>query len=160
MQKSYQHEIPKSRVNILLNIEKNGALEKIELPFKMLVMGKFSEKGSRSRIAFRDRINVDKENLNEVLQKISPELSFHIPGFTPDSSELPIQLKFEHYQDFSPEHIVLQVSYLKRLASARNLLKELKSHVLDNEALKQALSEMVKHPDQAKKICEEFHENN
>jgi len=38
---SFQNEIPPARVNIKLDIDKGGAQKKVELPFKMLVLGDF-----------------------------------------------------------------------------------------------------------------------
>jgi len=141
---SYTNELPKSRINITLNVEKNGSQKKIELPFKLLVLGKFSEQGERPLIGLRNRLNVNKENLNNILKKLSPTLTFTVPNhMNQKSSELKVNLKFRHYNDFRPENIAKQIAPLERLIAIRNLLKELKSQMIDNKSLQKVLSNIV-----------------
>ena len=44
MSESFQNEVPKSRVNIKLDLHTGGAQKKVELPLKLLVVGDFSNR--------------------------------------------------------------------------------------------------------------------
>ena len=57
---SFQNEIPKARINITLDVETNGSQRKMELPLKLLVLGKFSQDADKSDIASRKKINIEK----------------------------------------------------------------------------------------------------
>jgi len=98
-----------------------------------------------------------KENLNDVMKKFSPRLSLKIPDLVFKKSDyLDINLTFERYQDFRPENILMQVDFLKRLVAARNLLKELKSHIIDSESLRKSLEELVRSKIKAQSVYKEL----
>ncbi len=44
MRSNFQDEVPKSRINITLDVDVGGAASKKELPLKMLVLGDFLQK--------------------------------------------------------------------------------------------------------------------
>ena len=43
MSKSFQNEVPPSRINIKLDLHTGGAQKKVELPLKLLVTGDYSK---------------------------------------------------------------------------------------------------------------------
>lgn len=144
MTNSYQKEIPKARINITLDVETGGALKKKELPLKLLVLGNFSEGKTQGSVATRERINIHKNNFDQVLNDLSPSLKLNVPNtLKKDSSELSIDLNFKQFKDFHPDEIISQIPQLKKLISMRNLLKDLKSNLIDNHAFRKELEKLA-----------------
>lgn len=134
----------KPRVHIKYEIEtENGTLSK-ELPFVVGVMGDFSADAEKKSFKDRKFIQVDKENFNDVMKKMGPELQFRVKNTLIDKdSELPVNLKFNSLDDFSPENIVLQVPELKKLIELREKLRELVTQVDLSESLEGALEKIL-----------------
>ena len=63
---SFQNEVPKTRVNITLDLHTGSAQKKVELPLKLMVMGDYSN-GEEQR-----KVNVHKKNFNSVLRGACP----------------------------------------------------------------------------------------
>ncbi len=144
MSESYQNEIPKARVNIALSVEKGGATERKELPLKLLAVGDFSNGKGKGKILNRQRINIHKNNLNQVLKDLSPEVNMVVDNkITNDNTELGIKLQFQTFNDFTPEKIAAQIPELNNLIAMRNLLKDLKSNLLDNTHFRQQLEKII-----------------
>ncbi len=145
MAKSFQKEIPKARVNITLDLETGGAKKKKELPLKVLALGDFSRGKTTGPVAERERIDINKNNFDNVLKELSPELKLTVPNaIKNDGTEIKANLKFNSYKDFHPENIAEQIPELKNLLAMRNLLKDLKSNVLDNTAFRKELEKILK----------------
>lgn len=75
---SYQEEIPKARINLRLSLHTGGAQKKVELPLKLLVAGDFSNGLGNRPMSERDKINVNKNNLNSVLSELSPSVNLFV----------------------------------------------------------------------------------
>lgn len=151
MADSFQKEIPRARVNITLDIEKNGAQRKKELPLKLLVVGDFSGGKTKRAVADRERINIDKNNFDKIIAEFAPELNFTVPNkIKNDNSEMKISLKVSALQNFHPESIVGQVPELRNLLAMRNLLKDLKANLLDNIEFRRQLERIVKSKQETK----------
>jgi type VI secretion system protein ImpB len=145
MADSFQNEIPKARVNITLDLETGGARKKLELPMKMLAIGDFSGGKTTGRVADRERININKETLEQVMADFSPEAKFSVDNaIKNDGSEIGVSLKFDKFEAFTPERVARQVPELDNLLAMRNLLKDLKSNLLDNGKFRRELERIVK----------------
>jgi type VI secretion system protein ImpB len=144
MADSFQNEIPKARVNITLDVETNGARKKLELPLKMLVMGDYSNRKSDQKIADRERININKTNLDSVLKDMSPQVKYSVPNLiSDDDSDLMVNLNIDSFKSFHPENVASQIPELHKLLAMRNLLKDLKSNLLDNTKFRKELESIV-----------------
>ncbi len=144
MVNSYQNEIPKARVNITLDVDTGGFLEKKELPLKLLAMGNFSHSNSKTAIASRERININKNNFDQIIGDLAPSLKINVPNtIAQDDSELQLNLKFKSLKDFQPDNIINQVSELRRLLAMRNLLRDLKANLLDNKSFRSELEKII-----------------
>lgn len=153
MADSYQKEIPKARVNITLDLETGGARKKKELPLKLLVMGDFSHGKTIGPVAERERIDINKNNFDKVFEKLSPELNLVVNNaIKNDGSELRVNLKFTKEKDLHPEEIVMQVPELRKLLAMRNLLKDLKSNIIDNKTLRAELEKLAKDQETLKNL--------
>jgi len=142
---SFQNEIPRARVNIALELETGGATVKKELPLKLLVMGDFSNGKGEGELAERQRVNITKNNLEQVMRDLSPEVHFSVPNrIKPDSdTDLKIDLSFKDFKDFHPEQVAAQIPEVSSLLAMRNLLKDLKSNLLDNSALRKEVERIM-----------------
>lgn len=157
MADSFQKEIPKARINLSLDVETGGAKKKVELPLKLLVMGDFSSGKGKGRLAERERIGITKNNFEAVLKDLSPEASFDVPNVVRgDGSELPVHLKFDSMASFHPEQVANQIPELHSLMAMRNLLKDLKSNLVDNAKFRKELEKIVKSRPELEGLREEL----
>jgi type VI secretion system protein ImpB len=145
MAESFQKEIPKARVNITLDVETGGAKKKLELPMKLLVMGDFSNGKTQGRVAERERININKENFGSVMTNLAPDLDFNVENkMNEDGNDIRVQLKIDSMKSLDPEVVAEQIPELHKMLAMRNLLKDLRSNILDNGSLRRELEKIVK----------------
>jgi len=103
------------RVQITYDVEIGDAIEKKELPFVVGLLADLSGDQVDSKPKLRDRrfVEIDRDNFNEVMAKISPKVGVKIPDVLKGDGELKIDLEFRKFDDFHPESIVKQVPRLK-----------------------------------------------
>ncbi len=119
MSGNFQNEIPPARVNIALNVDKGGAQKKLELPMKMLVMGDFSQKGDTTRLADKEKISVNKDNFNQVMESLDLGVTMSVENkLNPDGGDIKVNLKFKDMKSFDPIEVVKQVPQLSNLLAA------------------------------------------
>ncbi|WP_312454041.1 type VI secretion system contractile sheath small subunit [Pseudescherichia sp.] len=144
---SYQEEIPKARINLRLSLHTGGAQKKVELPLKLLVAGDFSNGQENRPVSERDKINVNKNNLNSVLSELSPSVNLSVENtLAGDGSEESIHLSFKDMKDFEPEQVARQIPQLKAMLAMRSLLRDLKSNLLDNATFRRELEVILRDP--------------
>ncbi len=157
MANSFQNEIPKARVNITLDVESNGAKTQKELPMKLLAMGDFSHGQAQEPLADRERIDINKNNFNEIMSALSPTVALQVNNkINPNQSTLNCHLSFQSIKDFAPEKIVERVPVLNKLLAMRHLLKDLKANVLDNQSFRKQLESILKDRDQTQSLTGEL----
>jgi type VI secretion system protein ImpB len=145
MAESFQKEIPKARVNITLDVETGGAKKKLELPMKLLVMGDFSNGKTTGRVAERERININKDNFESVMSNLAPKLDYHVENkMNSDGNDIHVQLEVDSIKSLDPEVVAEQIPELHKMLAMRNLLKDLRSNILDNGSLRRELEKIVK----------------
>ncbi|SEP03131.1 type VI secretion system contractile sheath small subunit [Aquisalimonas asiatica] len=156
---SYQHEVPKSRVNITLDVDTGGAKKTLELPLKMLVLGDYSNGKGEGRILERERISIDKNNLDSVLGTLSPRVEATVENtLKKDGSDIKVDLTFDSYKAFSPEEVARQIPQVNNMLAMRNLLKDLKSNVLDNARFRRELERIVQNQPELEQVMGELKE--
>src|SRR5579862_6550019 len=69
---------PKERVNIRYKPATGDAKEEVELPFKMVVTGDFTQRSDDTPVEERARIEVNKDNFNDVLKAQNIELKLRV----------------------------------------------------------------------------------
>lgn len=145
MSSNYQKEIPQARINITLDLETGGARRKAELPLSLLVVGDFSQGKTTGVVAERQKINVHKDNLNKVLSDLSPLVQMTVANkIQKEGGDISVKLQFDSMKDFHPEKIVQQVPELRKLLAMRNLLKDLRSNIIDNTQFRKELEKILK----------------
>ncbi|QGX92457.1 type VI secretion system contractile sheath small subunit [Tatumella sp. TA1] len=144
---SFQGEVPKARINLKLDLHTGGAQKKTELPLKLLTVGDFSNGRENRPLSERNKVNVNKNNFNSVLAELSPSVNLPVPNtLAGDGSEENVALTFRDMKDFEPEQVARQIPQLKAMLAMRNLLRDLKSNLLDNQAFRKELEKILLDP--------------
>lgn len=142
---SFQREIPKSRVSITLDLHTGGAQKKIELPLKLLVAGDFSAGREQAPLAERHKVSINRNNFDAVLADFAPDLRIEARNtLADDDMALPVNLSFRSMKDFEPERVARQIPELQALLAVRNLLRDLKSNLLDNGTFRREFERILK----------------
>ncbi|MFF6013170.1 type VI secretion system contractile sheath small subunit [Rahnella sp. R3(2024)] len=157
MSNSFQEEIPKARVNIKLDLHTGGAQKKVELPLKLMVMGDYSNGKETRPLSEREKVNINKNNFNSVLADFSPSLNLTVENtLSGDRSEESIKLNFKEMKDFEPERVARQIPQLRAMLAMRNLLRDLKSNLLDNATFRKELETILKDPSLSNELRSEL----
>lgn len=117
VQKKLQRIRP-PRVQLTYDVEIGDAKEAKELPFVVGVMGDFSAASELERTKLKDKkfINVDLDNIDEVMESLSPRAAFQVDNtLTEEGGKMAVDLTFKSMEDFRPENVVQQVDPLKKL---------------------------------------------
>ncbi|WP_199608573.1 type VI secretion system contractile sheath small subunit [Flocculibacter collagenilyticus] len=143
MSDTFQKEIPRARVNISLELETNGASKKNELPLKMLLVGDYSNGQNEADFTERERVAIDKNNVSQVLKDMAPKAKFMVDDKINGEGAIGVNLTFDSFDSFDPEHVAAQVPELNKMMAMRNLLRDLKSNLLDNSSLRKELERVL-----------------
>lgn len=142
---SFQNEVPKARVNIKLDLHTGGAQKQVELPLKLMVLGDYSNGREQCSLSERDKIDINKNNFDSVLGEFAPGLKLAVNNTLADNvSETSVELRFQSMKDFEPEQVARQIPHLRALLAMRNLLRDLKSNLLDNVTFRHELERILK----------------
>jgi type VI secretion system protein ImpB len=153
---SFQNEVPAARINLKLDVGKGNAKKKIELPLKMLVMGDFSQRKKEGRLADREKISINKNNFGQVMENMGLKATFNVDNKLTGQGDVAVDLNIKNVDAFKPESVAKNVPALSRLLAARNLLKDLKSNILDNREFRKRLEDVIKDPATAKALQDEL----
>ncbi|WP_268797278.1 type VI secretion system contractile sheath small subunit [Pseudomonas huanghezhanensis] len=154
---SFQNEVPKARVNIKLDLHTGGAQKKVELPLKLMVMGDYSNGREQRPLSERSKVDINKNNFDNVLADFAPELKFAVENtLLGDASDTPVELNFQSMRDFEPEQVARQIPQLRALLAMRNLLRDLKSNLLDNATFRVELERILKDDDLSNELRAEL----
>ena len=159
---SLQHtldRVRRPRVQLTYDVETGGAMEKKDIPFVVGVMGDLSGQPKDTPKPLKDRkfVPIDRDNFNEVLSKAEPRLAFKVPNrLTGEEGQLPVELNFEHIDDFEPARVAGQIPALKEILDVRARLSELLGKMEGNDKLDQLLCEVLSNSEQASTLAEEM----
>lgn len=162
MADSLQHKLDRvrrPRVQITYDVETNGALQKVELPFVVGVLADLSGQPKEGLKPVKDRkfVNVDRDNFDDVLAKSAPRLAFRVDNkLTKDNTELAVELNFKSMEDFSPAKVAEQVAPLKELLDMRQRLSQLLNKMEGNDKLEQLLSDVLGSTEKAAALAKEM----
>jgi type VI secretion system protein ImpB len=120
-------------------------LRKKELPFVVGLMSDLSGDPVEPLPKLRDRrfVEIDRDNFNEVMEKITPRLDLKVSDVMKGEGDLKIELEFKEFGDFHPEAIVKKIPRLAKLLEARQNLRDLLSKLDGNDDLNDLLSDVV-----------------
>lgn len=142
---SYQNEVPKARINIKLDLHTGGAQRKLELPLKLMVMGDYSNGREQRPLSERGKVAIDRNNFDSVLAEFGPAVQLQVPDtLAAEPGDTGVALSFRCMKDFEPEQVARQMPSLRALLAMRNLLRDLKSNLLDNATFRRELERILK----------------
>jgi type VI secretion system protein ImpB len=143
--------VRKPRVHIIYDVETEGAVVQKELPFVVGVMGDFSGDPTQPLKPLNDRkfIQIDRDNLDEVMAKMTPGLRMKVDNtLADDGSQMSVELAFKSMADFEPAAVVQQVEPLRKLLDVRNQLRDLLSKADRSEDLENLLEQVLTNQEQ------------
>jgi type VI secretion system protein ImpB len=153
---------PKERVNIVYRPATGDAKEDVELPFKQLVLGDFTQTEDDRQLEEIKPISVDKDNFNSVLQSHNLTLNVNVANHLSPSKEgqepeeMAVSLKFQDLKDFDPDSIVTQVPELRELIALRDALKALKGPLGNIPDFRKRLQEIIRNDATREKLLSEL----
>jgi type VI secretion system protein ImpB len=139
-----------ARVNIAISDGLRGGAEP-ELPFRVLVMGDYTQKDDKRDIYDRRPVDINKSNFDSVMQSFNLSLDLSVPDRISGEGEMPVSLRFGTLKDFRPESIARQVPQLKKLLELRDAMKALRPKMGDKAAQKELMG-AIKDPEVRDKI--------
>ncbi len=152
--------VRKPRVHIKYEVETEGAVVEKELPFVVGVMSDLSGNNpTEPKEALKDRrfIQIDRDNFNEILARMTPGLAFKVDNvLNDDGSELSVELKFSSMEDFEPGRVVEQIEPLRKLLETRNKLRDLLTKVDRSEDLEAVLERVLQSTEDLDKLKAEL----
>jgi type VI secretion system protein ImpB len=157
-ERSFQNEIPPSRVNIRYVKYTGGAQEKVELPLKLLLLGDYTLREDDTPLDERKKISINKDNFAAVMREQKLKLSMVVPNQLSgrEGEEMRVDLDIESLDAFNPDSIVQNVPELKKMIEIRELLSDLKARVITNRKFRLALENIVKDKGQVEAIMSEL----
>jgi type VI secretion system protein ImpB len=143
------------RVQITYDVEIGDAVEKKELPFVMGVLADLAghPDGTPSKLKDRRFVEIDRDNFNQIMEKIGPRLDLSVEDRLKGEGEIKVELNFKQFSDFHPEAIVQQIPRLSKLLEARTQLRDLLSKLDGNDELNQLLAVVAIDQDELKKLA-------
>ncbi|UFH51055.1 type VI secretion system contractile sheath small subunit [Pseudomonas sp. KNUC1026] len=155
--RSFQHEVPKARVNIKLDVHTGGAQKKVELPLKLLMLADYSNGREQRPLAERAKVSINRNNFDSVLADYAPRARFEVANALAEGQgEWALDLAFNCLKDFEPEQVARQVPQLRALLAMRNLLRDLKSNLLDNATFRAELERILLDPQLSQGLRDEL----
>jgi type VI secretion system protein ImpB len=163
MSESLQHKLDRvrrPRVQITYDVETNGAMQKIELPFVVGVLADLSAQSKEPLKSLKERkfTNVDRDNFNDVLQRSAPRLAMKVDNKLTGEGDtkLAVELNFQNMDDFEPARVAEQVPALKELLEMRQRLTQLMSKMEGNDKLEALLADVMQNNEKAVALAKEM----
>jgi type VI secretion system protein ImpB len=148
MTPSYSHNIErrrKERVHIHYELDGDG-LRLPEVPYIVGVLANLSGDNASALppLADREFMEIEQQNFDKVMKATAPGLTYMVPNkLTNDGTKLGVNLRFQSFQDLSPDKVAEQIEPCKQLLEERALLKELLNKLPANRALREELTTIL-----------------
>jgi type VI secretion system protein ImpB len=154
---SIQHKLSRvrpPRVQITYDVEIGDAIESKELPFVMGIMADLSSNPEEPLPRVKDRkfVEIDRDNLNDVLESSNARLEYSVPNRLDGEGNLKVELNFKDMEDFDPLSLVEQIDPLKQLFEARQRLADLLAKLDGNDELDDHLQQILDNTNELKEI--------
>jgi len=150
-------DLPDERIVITYEDYTGDALEKVELPFKLLLCGDYSMGTSMDReqdIEVRRIRDINEENLNAHMKEMGIHLNLKVPNVLVNGDEeLNVDVPIEGMHSFSPDSIARTVPAMKTLMDIRDALKEIGALASNDRNVLKLLEEVLKDPAAAKRLA-------
>lgn len=158
---SLQHKLDRvrrPRVQITYDVETEGAMQKIELPFMVGVLADLSGQRREPLPPLKDRsfMPIDRDNFNDILSRSAPRLAFRVANrLTDPNSKIGVELNFNHMDDFEPARVAEQVPALKELLAVRSRLNQLLANLEGKDQIVNDLEKILQDMEKAQALAKE-----
>ncbi|MBW1829571.1 MAG: type VI secretion system contractile sheath small subunit, partial [Deltaproteobacteria bacterium] len=118
MAESTQHKLDRirpPRVQITYDVEIGDSIQMKELPFVGGILADLSGKPEEPLPKLKERkfVEIDRDNFNDIMDSINPRLVFQVGNkLVDDDSNMNLELKFNHMDDFNPVAVLKQIKPL------------------------------------------------
>lgn len=141
-----QNDLPRSRLTLTYKTTVNGAVQKIHLPFRMMVIGDFSA-GQYSEkdkdLDARQLHSITGNNLSTVMNDLNFSLSLNdVPNRVHGTGTLNVNLPMTGMRSFTPDEIVKHVPQLKALLLMRQMIQELQGQIDNQSGLRKEVQQI------------------
>lgn len=150
---------PKERINVTFKPATGGAVEEIELPLKLMVLGDFLQRADDRPLLERKPVNINKNNFEDVLAKQNLSLTVSVPNRLSDdedAGDLLAKLNFGSLKDFAPEGVARQIPELNKLLELRDALVSLKGPLGNIPAFRKVIEETLTNEEQRARVIKEL----
>jgi type VI secretion system protein ImpB len=149
---------PKERVNIVYKPATGDAQQEVELPLKLVMLGDYTLRQDDTPLEDRKKINIDKDNFNEVMRNQNLLLSFSVANRLAgqEGDEMAVHLGIETLKDFEPENVVRQVPELNQLLELRQALSALKGPLGNVPAFRRRIQALLADETAREKLLKEL----
>jgi type VI secretion system protein ImpB len=104
-------------------------------------------------LAERKFIQIDRDNFDEVLSRMTPGLNLKVDNkLADDGTQMAVNLTFNAMDDFAPARVAAQVPALKTLLETREKLRDLMSKADRSTQLEGLLEQILKSQDDLKSL--------
>ena len=146
------------RVHITYDVETGDAVEQKEIPFVVGVLSDLSGQPDKPLPPIKERkyVEVDRDNLDEIMEGIKPRLAYSVDNKIEEASDakIAVELTFKSLDDFHPEKIAEQVEPIRKLVEARKKLYNLMAKLDGNDKLEALLQDVISSTDKLKQVAE------
>lgn len=150
---------PKERVNIRYKPATGDAREEVELPHKLLLVGDFTMRPDDTPISERKRVDINKDNFNEVMRSQKLELNLSVANQLtddPEASDLAVNLQVGTLKDLEPGQVARSVPEVRKLLELRTALTSLKGPLGNLPNFRKAIERILADEALRKKIIDEI----
>lgn len=149
---------PKERINVTFKPATGGAVEEIELPMKVTVLGDFRQTHDERPLQDRKPVGINKNNFADVMAKQDLRVNISVSRRIQDGDsdvDLPVKLSIQSMRDFEPGNIIHQVPELEQMNRLREALVSLKGPLGNLPTFRRALEDILQDPRQRESIMRE-----
>lgn len=154
-----QSTAPKERINVTFKPATGNAVEEIELPMKVAVLGDFLNRHDARPLLDRKPVSVNKNNFGEVMEKQELSVQLAVPNRLRDGQEdtdINASLKFASMKDFEPENVARQIPEMAKLLQLREALVSLKGPLGNIPAFREAIQKVLADDKQRDQVMKEL----
>lgn len=136
---------PKERINISYRPAIGNAKEGVELPFKLLVLGDFTQEETSTTLEERRLLNINKHNFSEVMSGLNLKVEFSVANKLSKDSDgsIDVSLNINELGDFEPDAIIQQIDELKQVLQLRDALKALKGPIGNSPQMRKQIRQLL-----------------
>jgi type VI secretion system protein ImpB len=142
-----QDEVPKSRITLTYKTEVDGEPAVVNLPFRLMVLGDFSNGSSKDRsvdLEERGLRSFDGRNTNAIMKDMGISLDMVVANkINPNEEGMRVKLSLSSLNSFSPDEIAKQVPQVRSLMLLKKLLEEIQSNMANKKEFIQLLNKLA-----------------